>query len=657
VSAQQNILELIEQLNEEQRAAVERTEGPLLVIAGAGSGKTRVVTLRIAYLIEQGVLPSQILGLTFTNKAATEMKERVTALCNSHVLISTFHSLGARILRESIEIMGWQRNFVIYDTDDVEKLIKICLADLGYKEKKGEIKLLLGLISKAKNALMAADSVDTFSLPHPLGELFTPLFSLYRRKLKESNALDFDDLLMLPVELFQNYPAVLEHYRQRWHYLLIDEYQDTNPAQYSLVRYLVEKRQNICVVGDPDQSIYSWRGATIGNILNFSQHYPATHVVNLERNYRSSSNILNAANALISKNSERLEKNLWSELGEGEKIQIYTAADDKGEAAFIAQTVYYHYDSCNTPYSEMAVFYRTNAQSRSLEDRFLANRIPYCIVGGQSFYQRREIKDVLAFMRIAQNPTDFVSFARTINLPKRGLGDATLEKLRLGALLEQMPLLSYCRAVFSENAPLKLSAKQKEGLRDYLVVIDKICTRISEGSIASVVREAIYASCYIEYLKEEQDSYEERKENLDALISKAVEWEKENDEPLLDAFLEELALKSTLDESVDERDRVHLMTIHNGKGLEFRVAVLAGLEEDLFPHANARGNDAALEEERRLCYVGMTRAKEFLYLCHSCVRYLWGNERFQRPSRFLKEIPLAYTSKVHAPPRSRKGSI
>lgn len=641
----QTISELIQLLNEEQRKAVERIEGPLLVIAGAGSGKTRVVTLRIAHLIEQGVLPSQILGLTFTNKAAAEMKERVTDLCNSHVLICTFHSLGARILRESIELMGWQRNFIIYDTEDVEKLLKICLADLGYKEKKGEIKQLIGLISRAKNALLTASSVDTVALPHPLDDLFSQIFSIYRRKLKESNALDFDDLLVLPVELFHAYPEVLSHYQQRWRYLLIDEYQDTNPAQYSLVRYLVEKNNNICVVGDPDQSIYSWRGATIGNILNFSQHYPATYVVNLERNYRSSTNILNAANALISRNSQRMEKNLWSELGAGEKVQIHTAADDKGEASFIAQMVRHHHDKCNTPYSEIAIFYRTNAQSRSLEDRFLSNRIPYCIVGGQSFYQRREIKDILAFMRIAQSGTDFVSFARTINLPKRGLGDATLEKLRLGALQEQMPLLSYCRALFHENPPLKLTAKQREGLKDYLTVIDKILAKAAEGSIAAVVREAIYASCYIEHLMEEKDSYEERKENLDALVSKAIEWEKENEEPSLSAFLEELALKSTLDEATDEKDRVHLMTIHNGKGLEFRVTFLAGLEEDLFPHANARGSDAALEEERRLCYVGMTRAKEYLYLCHSCVRYLWGSERFQRPSRFLKEIPVAYTSK------------
>lgn len=621
------------------------------MVAGAGSGKTRVVTLRIAHLIDQGVLPNQILGLTFTNKAALEMKERVAALCNNHVLICTFHSLGARILRESIELLGWQRDFVIYDTEDIEKLMKSCLADLGYKEKKGEIKLLLSLISKAKNSLSAASSIDTFSLPQPLDQLFVPLFSLYRRKLKESNAVDFDDLLLLPVELFQNHSAVLEHYQNRWRYLLIDEYQDTNAAQYTLVRCLVEKSNNICVVGDPDQSIYSWRGATIGNILNFPQHYPSTYQVSLERNYRSSTNILNAANALIAKNSQRIEKNLWSELGAGEKVQIHTAADDGGEAAFIVQTVQYHHGKLSTPYRDMAVFYRTNAQSRALEDRFLSYRIPYTIVGGQSFYQRREIKDILAFMRMAHSDSDFVSFSRTINLPKRGLGDATLEKLRLGALQEHRPLLAFCRSLFDADASLKLSAKQKQGLAEYLAVIGQIRAKIASGSIADVVREAIFSTEYIAHLQEEPDSFQERKENLDALISKAIEWQKEHQEPSLAAFLEELALKSTLDEQQDDADRVYLMTIHNGKGLEFRVTFLAGLEEDLFPHANSRGNEAAQEEERRLCYVGMTRAKEHLYLCHSSVRYLWGSERFQRPSRFLKEIPSQYTAKIHSSPR------
>lgn len=640
------IEELIEQLNEEQRRAVNILEGPLLVIAGAGSGKTRVVTLRIANLLEKGVRPEQILGLTFTNKAAAEMSSRISALTSHRVLISTFHSLGAKLLRESIELLGWKRNFIIYDTEDVEKVLKSCLAQLSYKEKKGELKTIISLISKAKNALMLPHEVETDSLPSPLDTLFPHIFTLYLQKLKESNAVDFDDLLVLPLELFQHNRAVLEHYQNRWRYFLIDEYQDTNAAQYTLVRYLIEKNHNICVVGDPDQSIYSWRGATIGNILNFASHYPGTQVINLERNYRSSGNILKGANALIAKNTSRWEKNLWCELGDGEKIRLHTAADDRGEATFIAKTINYHRKNHALPYNEMVVFYRTNAQSRALEDRLLSNRIPYCIVGGISFYQRKEVKDILAFLRIAISSDDFVSFSRTINLPKRGLGEATLEKLRIGALQEHSSLMDYCRTLIGDAPPQKISSKQKEGLIGYFDVIASIQNKIANSSIAEVVKEAIRSSGYILYLKEEPESFAERIENLDALISKALEWEKEAEEPSLSLFLEELTLKSTLDDVDGVEDRVHLMTIHNGKGLEFSVTFLAGLEEDLFPHINSLGNQEAIEEERRLCYVGMTRAKQYLYLSHSSVRYLWGSERLQRPSRFLKEIPLAHMDKI-----------
>jgi DNA helicase-2/ATP-dependent DNA helicase PcrA len=650
VKQKTDINELISSLNEEQRTAVERLEGPLLIVAGAGTGKTRVVTLRIANLIDHGIPPSQILALTFTNKAASEMKERVEALTSYPVLVSTFHSLGARILRESIELLGWRRNFVIYDSEDVEKLIKSCFKELGYKEQKGDVKIIISLISKAKNALLMPTEVDVDETPSALQTLFPRIFTLYKAKLKESNAVDFDDLLVLPLELFQSHPAVLEHYQNRWRHVLIDEYQDTNAAQYTMMRYLVEKHNNICVVGDPDQSIYSWRGAAIENILNFAKHFPGTHVVNLEQNYRSSSNILEAANAVIERNNKRLDKTLRSDLGAGEKICLHTASDDRSEAFFIAQSIAYHRIRHTIPYKEMVVFYRTNAQSRAIEDRLLMSKIPYCIVGGLSFYQRREIKDILAFMRVASSGNDFVSFSRTINLPKRGLGDATLEKFRQGAIVEKMPLLDYCKSLLSEGAPQKLTAKQREGLTEYFMIIDAIQACAQNSSVSEIVKTAIKTTGYIALLKEEPESYPERLENLDALVSKAIEWETEVEEPSLSLFLEELALKSTLDEAESPEDRVHLMTIHNGKGLEFLVTFLAGMEEDLFPHANSRGNDAAVEEERRLCYVGMTRAKKHLYLSHSSLRYLWGSERFQRPSRFLKEIPSQYVTKLFGPP-------
>jgi len=649
---QRNVAQLIQELNEEQRQAVEHLDGFLLVIAGAGSGKTRVVTLRIAYLIAQGIPPSRILGLTFTNKAANEMKERVASFAGCPVLVCTFHSLGAKILRESIELLGWQRNFVIYDSEDVEKLLKMCLVELSYSEKKGDMRAISTLISRAKNALLSPDAVDTTALPAPLQEPFPAIFSLYKAKLKLSNAVDFDDLLVLPLELFAAYPEVLEQYQRRWDYLLIDEYQDTNTAQYTLVRHLAHKNGNICAVGDPDQSIYSWRGANIENILGFSKEHAKARVVRLERNYRSTTTILEAANALIANNVKRWEKNLWSGLGAGEKIGSYTAENERGEAAFIAAVIRYHHECMGVPYREMAIFYRTNAQSRPFEDVFLSYKIPYCLIGGLSFYQRREIKDILAFLRLAQSGNDFVAFARTINLPKRGLGAATLEKLRVGALQENMALIDYCRSLVYDRLPaMKLSVKQKKALAEYLAVIDKIRHTAQGGALRDIICEAIAATDYLQWLKEDPESYEERKENLDALITKAVEWEHDAEEPSLNSFLEELTLKTTLDEAEGEQDKVNLMTIHNGKGLEFVVAFLAGMEEELFPHANARVSDAALEEERRLCYVGMTRAKRQLYFTSCWVRHLWGSERMQRPSRFLKEIPLQYVAKLRTPPR------
>lgn len=623
---------LLEELNEEQQVAVTKVNGPMLVIAGAGSGKTRVVTYRIAHLIEQGIPPSKILGLTFTNKAAREMKERVVALTRNHVLICTFHSLGARILRESIDRLGYPTNFTIYDDQDTDKLIKNCLLELYPEDKKLDAKVFKGMISKAKNALQMPDEVDTSELNSKQESSFPKVYEMYQTKLLSYGALDFDDLLFLTVRLLREHPEVLEQYQNRWSHLLVDEYQDTNAAQYALITYLVRKSGNICVVGDPDQSIYSWRGANIHNILHFEKDHPGTQVIRLERNYRSRANILEAANSLILNNDQRFEKRLWSELGPGEKIKCHTAYTERDEARYIAEQIRYHHDYQGVPLSDMVIFYRTNAQSRVFEDELPYQKIPYIIVGGISFYQRREIKDILAYLRMVQSDADFISFARSINLPKRGIGAASIEKLRQRAEADGVPILTYC-----QDPSLHLPPRQLSGLKEYVDLI--LDLRRNKREIGKLVQKTIENSNYLKFLKEEPDSYNERKENLDALIAKAMEWEATTEGPTLDAFLEELALKSGTDEMKEDQDRVNLMTLHNGKGLEFTITFLAGLEEDLLPHVNSRGNQEALEEERRLCYVGMTRAKEVLYLINCDQRFIWGMQRTQRPSRFLKEVP------------------
>lgn len=637
-------MNLIEKLNEPQADAVKTLDGPLLVLAGAGSGKTRVVTFRIANLLQNGIEPSKILGLTFTNKAAEEMKERVRKLTNSHVIICTFHSLGARILRESIIHLGYTNNFTIYDEEDALKLIGVCLRDLDANEKQYEPKGVKNLISLEKNALNRPDTID-FAKYHS-EPLFPEIYALYQKRLKEYNAVDFDDLLFLTVQLLRDFPSVLEYYQDRWSHLLIDEYQDTNMAQYEIVQMLVAKSHNLCVVGDPDQSIYSWRGANIKNILNFENDYSQAKVVRLEQNYRSRANILDAANCLIQFNYNRYEKLLWSNLGEGEKIKHHVADTEKDEARFVSDQIRYYHEEHSIPYQDMVVFYRTNFQSRVFEDRFLTNRTPYVIVGGLSFYQRREIKDILAYLRMVHSGADYVSFARTINLPKRGIGSTTMEKIRAGAIEENVSIISFCEALADGISLIKLTAKQLEGIKDYVRIIREL-RRISEDcSLKELVKVAIEESGYMGHLMEDEETYSDRKSNLEELVAKAQEWEEATENATLSGFLEELSLKSTLDETIDSHDRVNLMTIHNGKGLEFTLVFLVGLEEDLFPHANSRGKDEAIEEERRLCYVGMTRAKEYLYMTEARQRFLWGTTRIQRTSRFLKEVPIKYIEKI-----------
>lgn len=635
-------------LNPEQASAVSHSDGPLLVLAGAGAGKTRIVTARIAHLIERGVDPEHILAVTFTNKAAREMQERVEKLSSHWVWVSTFHSLGAAILRERVEhIPGKEKGFVIYDEEDSLKCLRHCCERLQIKQSVAKPKTFRKLISDAKNSLQAPHELPEEGGSSEAKRLLPEVYRLYEKELTLSNAVDFDDLLFLPVRLLKEDPETLAAYHRRWCYLLIDEYQDTNQAQYELARLLSGELCNLFAVGDPDQSIYSWRGANLSNILNFEEDYPGAKIIRLEQNYRSTNQILKASNALIRHNEGRYQKELWSTLGEGDKIQCVHLYDAQEEAQFLAQTVETHWKE-GVSLNEMVLFYRTHAQSRPLEDALLQQRIPYRIVGGISFYQRREVKDILAYLRMILSGRDVGSFARTLNIPKRGVGDTSLEKLRLGSQREDLPILAYCRALLQGeivDPSIRLTQRQRQGLTDYLTLIDTLKQRMEEEILLhELVTETISLSGYLNYLKEDPESAEERKSNLDALISKAAEWEEEAASSL-PSFLEELTLKSHIEEGVKEEEKLNLMTLHNGKGLEFTLTFLTGMEEGVFPHINSIGDQDRLEEERRLCYVGMTRAKQLLYLTHTSHRFVRGNFQAMRASRFLREIPPHYLSK------------
>lgn len=633
-------------LNPEQLKAVNHIEGPLLVLAGAGAGKTRVVTERIAHLISIGILPSDILAVTFTNKAAQEMKERVRGLSKENILTCTFHSLGARILRESIHALGYKKDFTIYDENDAEDLLKSCVGSLNIKEEKGLIKEIKAKISEAKNNILSNnDDLSSLLLSQKISKIFPSVYTLYQSKLKEYNAVDFDDLLFLTVRLFKEHPAIKEEFQSRWLFLLIDEYQDTNIAQYSMAKILAEKNGNIFVVGDPDQSIYSWRGAKYQNILNFDKDFPKAKIITLEQNYRSTNNILSAANQLITHNKKRLQKKLWSTFGDGEKIGVFITDTEKQEALFVAETLSkYHLDH-HIPLDDIVIFYRTNAQSRNFEDILISKQIPYMIYGGLSFYQRREIKDLLSFLRMVNSDSDFISFTRTINIPKRGIGSATIEKFLELAEKNKSPILSICKAYLESPesfSEVSLSKKQKDGLFNYLTLIFSLRDSVQKKcKVHELLSDLIVKSNYFLYLKEDPESFEDRKQNIEELVAKAVDFEDLNPNPTLTTFLEELSLLTNMEKS-SSKSSVKLMSLHNGKGLEFSLVFVVGMEEDLFPHINAKHDPESIEEERRLCYVGMTRAKKKLFLTAALYRYMWGTPRIMQPSRFLKEIPTKY---------------
>lgn len=625
-------------LNPQQRIAVENTEGPLLVLAGAGSGKTRVLTYRVAHLMEKGVPAWKILAITFTNKAAKEMAERVQALtgeAGSEAWISTFHACCARILRRDIEKLGYKRQFAIYDEDDRMSVIKSVLKELNLGDKEYPPKAVKAAISDAKNRMLSPDEWLRDAGDDFRNRKYYEAYRLYERTLRGNNALDFDDLLVKTLELLAEQPPVLEYYQNRFDYILVDEYQDTNRAQYELVRLLTGKKRNLCVVGDDDQSIYGWRGADIRNILDFEKDFPDAKVVKLEQNYRSTGNILDAANQVIAHNQGRKEKALWTQAGEGEKIALYHALDERDEAAFIAamtRKLIAH----GARAGDVAVLYRTNAQSRVLEEAFVRGGIPYHVYGGQKFYERREVKDLIAYMRALVNPDDDVSLRRIINEPKRGIGETTVEALQSYASSAEMSLMSAVLDV--ENAPL--AARPKKLIGEFAELMIDLTEALYEKTASEFLEFMIDKTGYVRALEAvKSDESAARIENIRELQGAVTEFERLNPEGGLADFLENVALVADTDSLNEGGGSVTLMTLHSAKGLEFDNVFLPGMEENIFPLARASYDDELMEEERRLAYVGITRAKKRLFLSHARSRALYNSRSANELSRFVSEIP------------------
>ena len=638
-------MDYLTSLNPPQREAVLHGDGPLLILAGAGSGKTRVITSRIAYLIRnRGVDPGSILAVTFTNKAANEMKDRVERLLQiplTRLWISTFHSACVRILRQHINALGYKQSFVIYDETDRSSLLKACMTDLHIDPEQYQPRAVGARISALKNNLTDEEQFSKTSRNFGFEEAVSRVYTLYQEKLRESNGLDFDDLLMLTVRLFERHEDVRNYYQGLFHHILIDEYQDTNHAQYRLVRFLTAQRKNLCVVGDDDQSIYKFRGADITNILNFEKDFPNAKVITLEQNYRSTQNILGAAGAVVARNLGRKPKKLWTQKHGGDNILCYKATDEKDEARFICRTVQQEIDTGRS-LSEIAVLYRTNAQSRALEDALRNWGIPYRIFGGLRFYDRKEVKDIIAYLRLLHNPDDSVSLRRIINVPARGIGDTTIEKLEHAAAQAGISLY---QAVANPSADdITPSARKK--IQAFTDMMERLHAVLGDLTVTDLVRRAIDETRYVEVL-EKNKSVEARIriENLKELITATEDFQEQNTNASLATFLDQVALITDLEQqSTGERadghaESVTLMTLHNAKGLEFAVVFMAGMEEGLFPHARSAESEADLEEECRLCYVGITRAKERLIMTHAAERRLYGYPQANPVSRFVQEIP------------------
>lgn len=637
-----DIHQAIQKLNPQQRQAVEATEGPLLILAGAGSGKTRVLTHRIAYLIATRKAPPwSILAITFTNKAAREMQERVTKLVGHEgrdIWVSTFHSMCVRILRKDIERIGFNSNFTILDSTDQLSLVRNCMKDLNLDTKKFEPKVVLSLISAAKNELITPAQYEQKAGDF-MESIAAKVYTMYQRRLKSNNSLDFDDLIMATIQLFKEVPEVLDFYQKKFQYIHVDEYQDTNRAQYMLCRMLADGHHRICVVGDSDQSIYRWRGADISNILNFEEDYPEARTILLEQNYRSTATILNAANAVIKQNSGRKSKNLWTDKGEGAKIKIYRADSEHDEGYFVTSEISNNVKQGKS-YQDHAILYRTNAQSRVIEEILIKSDIPYQIVGGIKFYDRKEIKDILAYLRLISNPDDDLSLARVINVPKRGIGDTSVAKLTAAAAERGVSIFQVLAVVDD----LGFAGKTRNALMEFYDMIAALNQMVEYLSVTELTEKMLEMSEYrVEMQRENTIESRSRLENIDEFLSVTMEFEKNNEDKSLVSFLTDLALIADIDsmndEDEDQSDAVILMTMHSAKGLEFPIVFIVGMEEGVFPHSRAFLDNEELEEERRLAYVGITRAEQQLYLSCAQMRTLFGRTTANQPSRFLDEIP------------------
>ena len=635
-------MSIYDTLNKEQKEGVLNTDGPLLILAGAGSGKTRCLTHRIAYMIdEMGVKPWNILAITFTNKAAGEMRERVDRLVGfgaDQVWVSTFHSMCVRILRRHIDLLGFDTDFTIYDTDDQKTVIKGICKRLNIDTKMYKERALMSTISSLKDDLIGVREYEIEAASDYGKAVYAKVYREYQETLQKNNALDFDDLIVKTVELFKSRPEVLDYYQERFRYIMVDEYQDTNTAQFELVRLLADKYRNLCVVGDDDQSIYKFRGANIRNILDFEKYFPETKVVKLEQNYRSTQSILDAANAVIQNNRGRKAKTLWTAKEKGNKIHFRQFDNAYEEAEYIAEDVVRKVRKGNAQYRDCAVLYRTNAQARLLEERMIMEGIPYNVVGGTNFYSRAEIKDILAYLKTIDNGRDEVAVRRIINIPKRGIGAATLEKLEDYAEMREISLYEAMEMADEIMSLGKTSVK----IRPFVQLIRSLRREAEELTVAELISEIIERTGYKEYLQDnDSETADDRMANVDELITKAVAYQEMNDEPTLTEFLAEVALVAEIDNVDGDDNRVLLMTLHSAKGLEFPNVYLAGMEDGLFPGQAALWNDNPedLEEERRLAYVGITRAMNDLTLTYARSRMLRGETQYNSVSRFVREIP------------------
>ncbi|MCM3118564.1 DNA helicase PcrA [Neobacillus sp. MER 74] len=634
---------LLNGLNPEQQSAVKTTDGPLLLMAGAGSGKTRVLTHRIGYLIvEKRVNPYNILAITFTNKAAREMRERIGKMMGGaaeEIWISTFHSMCVRILRRDIDRIGFNRNFTILDSTDQQSVVKTILKEKNIDPKKFDPRAILGSISSAKNELIDPEEYKKAGGGY-FEDVVAKVYEEYQKRLRKNQALDFDDLIMMTIQLFKRVPDVLEYYQRKFQYIHVDEYQDTNKAQYLLVKQLASRFKNLCVVGDSDQSIYRWRGADIANILSFEKDYPNATVILLEQNYRSTKRILLAANKVIENNLNRKAKNLWTENPEGNKLVYYRADSEQSEAQFVAGKIKELTRNNEHKLTDIAILYRTNAQSRVMEEVLLKSNIEYSIVGGTKFYDRKEIKDMLAYLRLISNPDDDISLRRIINVPKRGIGSSSLDKI---ANFADMHDLSIYQALESVEL-LGLSPKITKAAREFRDLIGNYTNMQEYLSVTELVEEVLDKTGYREMLKAEKSlEAQSRLENLEELLSVTKSFEDASEDKSLVAFLTDLALVAdidALDEDTQEKvDSITLMTLHSAKGLEFPVVFLIGMEEGVFPHSRSLMEEVEMEEERRLAYVGITRAEQTLFLTNAQMRTLFGRTNMNPPSRFIKEIP------------------